>query len=371
MASVGAALLDEMKSETPETVPDEPIADAQETPAEKPRRQRKPKTELSAVETEPAATEEPVVEATTEPTAAPEKPEFLRRLEADLGFQNVTDESEARDRLLDFALREKQERARLEAEYQQKLRDLEYRTVAQAGQQVPTTPASDRKPWQPPVEYPAAATRYLDGADENGQAKWKPETPAEIRAQTEKYVAWRDEMQEVMLHRPDRFFNEILPQIIKEQAQAIVEPFYEQRTEEQQKKAFFDEFAEQNATWLYARDPSTGKPEVGQLSRVGQLFDQHLAAHLERGCKPEDAVRYARLDVQEQTGQSPWAQQSAPSVDDVREESRKRTLRKPLNGAGSVAPRTGSFTEPESSRPQNGHLRAGELLRQQMHEGAA
>lgn len=365
MASVGEQLLEEMKSETPETVPDAPVVnETQDAPAEKPKRQRKPKSEVSdtPVETQ----EEPVAETADTPVTT-DKPEFLKRLESDLGFQNVSDETEARDRLLDFALREKQERARLEAEYQQKLRDLQYQQTAAATK--PAEPTSERKAWQPPVEYPAAATRYLDGVDEQGNAKWKPETPATVRAQAEQFVAYRDDMRDVLLNRPDVFFNELLPQIIKEHAQQIVEPFYEQRTEEQQKKAFFDSFAEENATWLYARDPATGQPSVGQLSRVGQLLDQRIAVHLERGYGPEEAIEYAQYDVQRQTGQSPWVKQAAPTPSDIRAENKQKTLRKPLNGAGSVPQRNGSFTEPESGRPQNGHLRAGELLRQAMQQG--
>lgn len=363
MASAGETLLEQMRAETPEATSEEPVVnETQETPVEKPRRQRKPKPELSET---PA---EPVAETPDETPAPAEKPEWLRRVESDLGFQNATDEVEVRDRLVDFAVQQRQERERLEAEYQQKIRDLEYRQVASASERVPEKPQEDRKPWQPPVQYPAAAARYLDGADESGNPNWKPETPAEVRAQTEKYIAWRDDMREAMLHRPDVFFGEILPAFIDEHAKKVIEPFYEQRTAEQQRKQFFDSYASENAEWLYTKDPTTGQPS-GQLSRTGQLFDQQVSAHLERGHSPQDAVRYARLDVQEQTGQAPWTP-AAPSPDEIRAEKRKATLRKSQGGAMSVPQRTGSFTEPEDGTPQNGHVSPGQsLLNRMRREG--
>lgn len=367
MPSVGESLLEIMNSETPETVPDTPVVETtQEVSEDKPRRQRKPKAELA---TTPEATDAPaetVTDASPEPVV-PEQPAWLKRVESELGFQNVTDETEARDRLLDYAVREKAERQRLEEDYQRKIRDLEYRSVA-AASQPQTTPEPERKPWQPPVEYPAAASRYLT-RKEDGTPDWKSDTPADVRAQTEKWVAWRDDIREMMLERPDEFLGKVLPQLIAEHAKGIVEPFYEERTAEQERVAYFRQFEQQNAAWLFAKDPQTGRAS-NQLSQVGSLLNQRLGVHLERGCSYDEAISYAQYDVQRETGQSPWAAQAAPTPDQVRAQNKQNTLRKPLNGAGSVAPRTGSFTEPESSRPQNGHLRAGELLRQAMAEGA-
>lgn len=355
-----------MKSGTPEEVPDEtvvaeqPVAEA--APESKQRRQRKPKEPpAEEVATTPAET----VAETTAPAEAPQQPqqpEWLKRLETDLGFQNVTDETEARDRLLEFALREKQERQRLEEDYQRRLREMEYRQVAQAGQQVPETPAAERKPWQPPVEYPAAAARYLDGADENGNAKWKPETPVEVRAQTDKFIAWRDDMRDAILNRPDVFFGEILPAFINEHAQKVIEPFYEERTAEQQKAAFFEEFKRQHAEWLFQKDPTTGRPGTA-LSRVGQALDQRVSFHLERGLSPQEAVEYAQFDVQRQTGMTPWVK-TEPTPQEVRQQKKSELESRARGGANSIASRRGSFTEPEDARPQNGHVSPGRSLLQ-------
>lgn len=358
MASVGEALLEEMKSETPEAVPDEPVVEQATAPVEeKPRRQRK---KPEAAEAPPA---EPVAETPAEPApdapAAPQQPEFLRRLQADLGFQNVTDENEGRDRLLEYTLRERQQWEQQRQDYERKLRDAEYRQTAQAAQQTPGMPAAERKPWEPPVAFPAAATRYLDGADEEGNAKWKPETPAPVRAQTEQFVAWRDEIRDMVWNRPDQFFD-MLGQLQDERAKKVIEPFYEERTAESQREAFFRQFEQQNAEWLYTQDPVTGQAG-NQFTRVGALLNERVGYHLERGLTPQEAVDYAQYDVQRQTGQTPWLP-AEPTPQQVRQQKKNELESRARGGANSIAPRRGSFTEPEDSRPQNGNLSPGRSL---------
>lgn len=374
MASAGASLLEAARSTSPEEV--DAVDQAVETtePESKPRRRRKP---AAAEDQQAEETTAPVVETTTEPeqTAAdadpqPEQPEWLKRLETDLGFQNVGDENEARDRLLEFAVREKQERQRIEEDYQRRLRELEYRQVAAASQQVQEKPAEERKPWQPPVAYPEAAARYLV-RNEEGVADWKSDTPVEVRAQAEKYVAWRDEMQEVLLNRPDVFFSKILPQFIDEHARKVIEPFYEQKTAQQQVETTLRQFESENADWLFNTDPTTGRPS-GTLSRLGQAVDERFRLHMSRGLSAQEAIEYAQFDVQRQTGQSPWVRQTEQTPAAVREQKRAELESRGRNGARSVAPRKGSFTEPEDARPQNGHVSPGRSLMQLAHaEGAS
>lgn len=360
-ATAGETLLENISKEEPEGVAPEPVVEqASESVADPPKRRRQRKDEpVAEVATEPAP------EASIEPEVAPpsETPEWLGRVQ-ELGLQNVKDEADARDRLIELTLRERQERERLESDYQRRLRELEYRQTAAATPQSPAVP--DRKPWQPPVDYPQAATRYLQGANEDGTPNWKPDTPAEVRAKTEQFIAWRDDIRDVLLNRPDVFFNEMLPQFIEEHSKKVIEPYYEQKTAEEKQQEFFGGYMQQNAEWLFAKDPMTGEPDSRVLSRTGELLNQRIQFHMDHGLSPQDAVEYAQYDVQRQTRQTPWAPPE-PSPQQVREENKKKTLRKPLNGAGSVAQRSGSFTEPEAETPQNGNVSPGRRLLDRMH----
>lgn len=366
MPTAGETLLQKM-NESPPSDMEDAISDAQpaepvETP--KPRRSRKPKEEAAVAELEPEPA--PPDEPQPEPQAAgedatPEQPEWLRRLEAEAGFQNLTDPNDAGARAVEQLLRQKQE---IE-EYQRKLRDAEYRQIAAAAQtpEPASTPEQPKKPWQPPVEYPQNASRYLT-RNEQGLAEWKPDTPAEVRAHAEKWIAWKNDIAETLLERPDIFFNEILPKFIDEHARKVIEPFYEQKTAQERQAEFFAAFEQQHADWLFSKDPTTGQPDWRMFSQIGQLLNDRVGVHLQRGASPQEALEYAQYDVQRQTGQSPWTPPAAaPDPVQVREQNRQKTLRKPLGNAAQAVPqRSGSFTEPGDGTPQNGNLSPGQRL---------
>lgn len=358
MASVGEALLEEMKSETPEAVPDEPVVEQTTAPTEeKPRRQRK---KPEAAEAPPA---EPVAETPTEPApdapAAPQQPEFLRRLESDLGFQNVTDENEGRDRLLEYTLRERQQWEQQRQDYERKLRDAEYRQTAQAAQQTTEKPAAERKPWEPPVAYPDTALRYIEKNAETGASGWKENTPAPVRASAEQWIAYCNDFNTMLQERPDLFWTQV-KELVRAESKEVVEPYYEQQTAAQQRETFFRQFEQQNAEWLYTQDPVTGQAG-NQFTRVGALLNERVGYHLERGLTPQEAVDYAQYDVQRQTGQTPWLP-AEPTPQQVRQQKKNELESRARGGANSIAPRRGSFTEPEDSRPQNGNLSPGRSL---------
>lgn len=347
-AANDAGLQEETVEETVETE-DAPPEVVEE---KKPRRRRKKADEV---------VEEPVDDAPVEETQE-ERPAWMQRMHDELGFED-TDDSDPDaliERAIEFAAQKRKQAEELEAWRRQNESFVAYgqQHLATQKPEDKTEQKPERKRWQPPVAYPENVGRYIETDEETGSISWKSDTPAEVRAQAEQFIAWKTDIVEMMANRPDKFFGEFLPEYIKEQVKGEIEPFYEERTRQQQAQDYLDRFSQENAAWLYAIDPQTNRP-TQQLSQIGQLVDERLQYHMERGYSAEDALRYAQYDAQVQTGQAPWVKQT--QVEETRQAKRREHLRKPLNGASSLPKRNGSFTEGEK---QNADLPFGQRVLQ-------
>lgn len=358
MPTAGETLLEAAR----DTAPDAAVAPVSEpsvetaAPEAKPRRPRKPREQAAELTDTPVESQTDATTAAETTTQEPAQPAWMERLRTEFGFDNLTDQDDAINRAIEFAAQQRRDAEELEAWRRQNESFVNYGREYLANRPPEQKPVEQPKPWEPPVAYPEQAQRYLT-RKEDGTADWKPETPAEVRAQAEKFIAWREQMQDTLLNRPDVFFGTILPEFIKEHAKQVVEPFYEERTKQQQQQTYFTEYAAQNAEWLYTRDPVTGKP-TQHLSQAGNAFDQAVSRHLQAGYTPQEAVEYAQFDLQRQTGATPWVKET-PDPAEVRKQRNREHNKKPLNGAGSVTKRDGSFTD-TGTRPQNGNVGFGQ-----------
>ena len=360
--TAGETLVEAARNATAEVADAAPEADStvvESTPQEtKPvRRPRKPREQAAELADAPVDT--PVDD--TPATEAGETPEWMQRLQSEAGFQNLSDPNDAANRAIDMLLQKQREAQELADWRRQNEPFVGYgrEYIAQRPNQPEAKPTEQPKPWQPPVSYPDAVSRYVVKNEETGAPDWKPDTPSEVRAQAEKFLAWRDGLIDMLTTRPDKFLSEVIVPLIREEGKNVVEPFYEERTQQQREQEFFGTFARENAEWLYARDPQTGKP-TQYFSQAGQTLNELIGELRKDGMPYDRALRVAQLEMKEQLGGvAPW-EAAAPDPLQTREQKKREHNRKPLNGAGSVAQRNGSFTEPEVARPQNGNVGFGQ-----------
>lgn len=321
------------------------------------KRRRKPTEDVAAADLAdltPPSSPAPVADSapeTSSPAAAdaPADP-FLQRLEQELGFTDLKDRTDAETRLVQFAAEQRREREQLEA-WRRENEPLvgygrEYIANRPATQQQ-SPAAAELKPWQPPVEYPADAERRYLERDESGGVKFKDGTPAEARAQIERYVAYRDGLVEMFATRPDQFIEKVLIPLIDERSKGVIEPFYNERTAEQQAQSYYEQVAEENRDWLYAKDPRTNQP-TQQLTERGKLFDQKIAYYAQFGMSPQEAVRLAKRDVDEQV--APPVKTTVAATTEQRRREHVNNARKPN---GVPRNRIGSYPQPGERRPQN------------------
>jgi hypothetical protein len=267
-------------------------------------------------------------------TAAPETPvEVSAKVKAlqELGFENVTSDDEAFERLTQAY---KQTKEQFSTELKSALDELRAQVPAQ-----PTSPkvqeAQDGHWWNPPKvdESLAAKYRTADG--------WKPETPTEIRQQAEAAQAYYDRWANDLVKRP----HEVLPKLIREEALRIVREELGQ-TAQQQKEAQLQQKVFADNPWLFEKNPVSGAP-TEQLSTEGQLLNQYFIEAQSDGASFERAWKYAHAMYQagKVAAQSKLttSSQSATQVND----EKKREF---LNRAGGGVNRTGSLPAPSENR---------------------
>ena len=318
-----------------------------------------PSTEVA--ETPPETPVETPPEQPAETTAAQPEDPFLSRLTTELGFENVTDRSDAEQRLIDAyaeAQRELDEQLAWRRENESLVGYGRQALARQPQQREEPKPA---KPWEPPVAFPEQAQRYIV-KDEAGVAGWKPDTPQEVRAQAEKFIAWRDQIVDTLATRPDQFFK-LITDLIDERSKSVVEPYYEQKSRQQREEEYLLRYEEQNAAKLYRADPRTGQPVYGQFSERGAYLQQRFFVHRQNpNLTVEDAVRYAEFDVEQATRSSAPAQ--APTTNlAAQAEQKKRAAVARGNGRTNGATgrnRIGSIPQPGETRTQNDNGGFGE-----------
>lgn len=377
---------------------------ATQTRAAKPSRQEKAATLFEGQGVDPTeAVETPVsetveTESTPEPTEtnandAPATPienvaaesqaaaetaavsPFVQKV-SELGFANVKDENEARDRLLESYQTQLQQQQAIQAkmaemqqyatygqQYLQKMQDPNFQQFLAQSQQ----PAGEKKKeenwWSPPTFDQTWIERYREVDPTTGTPKWKEGTPADVKVNAEQYQAYIEKWSDDLVRRP----HEVLPKIIREEARRLFQEEFQQRTAEQETQNFATQVKEQNQEWLFAKDPRTQgvmtDPVSGQpfYSPEGQRAMQWVAHAEKIGIgDPREQWDYAVTKLQIELNRSPASTQAATNGN-AADNSKLALLKK---GAGHIANRAGSEAPIETPNPrsQNPHLSAGRKL---------
>lgn len=337
--------------------------------------------------------ETPEVE-TPEPESTVETPvqrTFLDDVQ-ELGFTDVKDEEEARQRLVG-AFRQtteqydslKEELSRLKPfvqygqEYVELQRDPGFQQFRAGRQnaQAPPPKAEHEHWWSPPKVDMAMVSRYRDATKPDG---WKENTPAEVRVSAEAYQAHVDKWAADLVERPHEALrspirHELVSAIRDEDPEVIevlkgfVDSFYGSKVQEQTESQFWQTVEAENASWLYAIDPRTQKPAIDP--RSGEAIPTPEGADvfrwIERGksigiSTHQDLWEYAMAMHQKQTN-TPLT-----TTTETREEKRNAHLRR---GAVSRPSRSGGAAPSETPKPrsQNPNLSPGDLLLQQLQAG--
>lgn len=283
--------------------------------------------------TETPVVETPVVQEPVQQVQEPAAPEpvvdpFLERVKG-LGFQDVDNPEQARDRLVQDYETKLQQIERLQREFEQR----EY--FARLGQQYAAhmqdpafanqvaqrqePPKEEPKPWWNPPKYdPHLASRWrVTTVDEKGNpiVAWKSDTPVDIRAAHDQYNAYVEEWSDKLVHRP----HEVFPQIIEQYALPLVEKIIEERFGAVQTQSEFEQVRQEieSQPWMWETDPRTNgqlvDPVSGRpvLSQLGQQVIQDLKAVRESGIEnPRMQWEYARNRVFYNYAQQQYSQQA-------------------------------------------------------------
>ena len=307
---------------------------AQQTPAVEP---------VVAPVAEPPPTQQtipaPIGEAASPPAASPgtesvpvTPPGFVDQLK-ELGFQDLADDQQARDRVVAAYRQQQEEAASLRQEmdalrqmaalgqqYVHHLEDPAYQNFVSQRQtpKAEPEPTSEHPWWNPPQFNVEVAQRYrIQKLDANNQpfVDWRDNTPQEIKDQYVKHQNYVEDFADSLVRRP----HEVLPQIIQHEAERIVARMIDERFGEQQHQTELErltsEIKQQNS-WMYQVDPRTNQPTEqyspwGEfaLSKIKEAQDGGLndpRMQWEYACNAT-AVQY----MLQQQGQVPAVQQQA------------------------------------------------------------
>lgn len=225
----------------------------------------------------------------------PQVDPWVQQLQA-LGFENLSDPAEAQRRVVEaIQLRNQQlahwqgqaqqmeQYARAYAQLQQDPRwqAFQQQQVPQQAQAAQAQAAAEHVWWKAPQVDLGLLEQYREEQVDplTGQKKlaWKPETPVEYRQNVEAYTRHLKQWQDDLVTRP----HEVLPKIIEAEVMPLVERMFQQREQQQQTQQFVQQVNENNADWLYARDPVTNQFLVDhQGQRVMSNEGQHVAQYI-------------------------------------------------------------------------------------------
>jgi hypothetical protein len=230
--------------------------------------------DTNPTETTPAP-DAPVVES----QAAPETPTLsprVQKLVEEFGFENIKDEGEALERLTAYTQNLKNE---FGSQLQSAIEQVKQTTPQ------PTTQAQEAQgdSWWNPPQYDQSLVAKYRQAD----GSWKPETPADVRQQADAAQAYYDRWASDLVHRP----HEVLPKLIRQEAEKIVRELHGQTQQQQQLTQFQQRVFTENK-WLFEPDPVTGQPSQ-KLSVEGELIDRYMREAQQRGADYEFAWDYA------------------------------------------------------------------------------
>lgn len=352
-------------AETPNT-PETPAPATPQTPPSPGERLLK---ELQGTQAPAPATPTPPVEPVAAPEVAetPAEPTFLDRLKQ-AGFENVENEDEAKSRVLEALLqeREKAQASAREAAEIRRLRELEAQQAANPSQ--PTTapaPTAEQpaRPWQLPQLDQEQLERYqtttVDPTSGKQVVGWIEGTPPEIKAKYADYERAYKDWTNTLVHKPHEFIAALKEELRQEAVQEF-ERTQAERSAQQQSEQFITTFKTENAAWLYTTDPLTKQPT--DFSAEGKQFNKVLSDLHSAGIS--DPQKSIALAMQLREADRVKALANRASAADVNEQKKRELL---LAGAGNPPSQGGSHPTPTggpNQRTQNPRLSPGERFLQ-------
>jgi hypothetical protein len=390
------------ESAAPPSAPQTPVANAPSTPAPaaRPSAGERLAQNLAANPPEPTSSAAPssaapsavaVPGAAVPPTPAQPAPQtdpFVARL-AQLGFQGVTDPQEARDRLLEAYAREREQKELLAQqnqevlgyarEYAQLRQDPRFQAFQQqyfAPQQAPQAPEHW---WNAPQVDLSLLAEYREPIlDETGKQtgwKWKADAPAEYQQQVNQYQHHLKQWNEDLLTRP----HEILPKIIEREVTPILDRYFQQQMQQREYQSFAQNVAQNNADWLYARDPVTQQVQTDLMgnpiySPDGQAVNRYLQEATQLGIADPKArwayaTRMRELELRRTQPQGALAQAAQAAQQPAPVDPRLAHLQ----NAAAASSQRGNSVPPAhdpASRPRprgNVRISAADRLAQNFH----
>lgn len=266
----------------------------------------------------------PAAPPVTQP--ADNTPPVLKKLQ-ELGFENVATVEEGLERLTSAYAQQRDQ-------FGSQLKEAIAEVRAEFGR--PATSA-DTAPkaswWSPPQADLATASRYRQP---NGE--WKPETPADVRAQVENLERYRAEFANKLLTDPAA----TLAPLLEEKFEQFFSQKFGQVTAAQQEQQFFERALSEN-DWLFEKDPINGKPNRAKLTPEGQRFDEIMVAYQTKGMSKRDAFEEAlRIRGYEKLASSA-KQPTADQARDINAQRKQEVLDRaapPVNRGGSLPQNT-------------------------------
>lgn len=262
---------------------------------------------------------------------------------AELGFQDVNDDSEAFERLAQaYAQRTEQERL-----YQQQMEQMRFQMQMlqhqQSQLQQPQTQTQQQEKtgyWNPPKVNPDLVNAYYDGRNEDGTIKWKPNTPPQVVAD------YTNEQEYYRLHadRLVKDWGSIESQLesrVLEKAQQMAQQMIEQTLAKQQAESFMQQQIQEHQDLLYQKDPVTNQLRYGYdglpvLSEAGVKMQAILDQLAASGVQNEsDRWRLAQQLYKAEHGELRQKQE------DKVQQSRLAHLGKVTQRANGIPPRDG------------------------------
>jgi hypothetical protein len=280
------------------------------------------------------------------PAVEPETPAVSAKAKklAEMGFENVTTDDEAFDRLAAAYSNVKNE---FGAQLQAALAEVKH-TPDQPTPQPKQDAKTGKWQWEPPAVDPQllAAYRTVDG--------WKPETPPEIRQAAEARQRYLDSFATKFVQDP----ASTLEPLLEDRFEQFWEKKFSEVTRQQQAASIQQKLFTENP-WLFQSDPISGKPNLNTLSDEGKLIDQWMQEAQARGADYELSWELAmtkhRLAKAEFASKQTTQAQTAQEINEQKK-------RESLARASGTPNRTGSLPTPAEARTtqRNRHLTPGQ-----------
>jgi hypothetical protein len=311
----------------------------------------------------PPAGGEPPPAAPAEPAPAPGFLDILR----EAGFQDVTDETTGRDRLLEAYSLNQQRLQQMErrmaeleplANYGTQYLDSLQKQAQPASPQAAQPASQSSSWWNPPAVDPMLLRRYYTVDPNTGQAAWRPDTPAAFRAAAEAYEQYTLDWQNKLSYDPPAALREPIRQEVASYLQEVfgVAPQeLPKRLDITGDRRFTDEIIKSHAQELFVVDPRTNRTDYTRFSPWGELVNHYLeelSDIADARARWTFATRLASADTA--------AGQPQPANGQAKQERQRQILKT----RGQVTPpqRSGSIPETAGQRAQNPELSPGQRV---------